>query len=99
MIAIPVPLDLAREIERLLHCVEIEPLIGRDAMRARLVLRSIEPSAFIATRPEVACDVCGDPVPFGQQFSAAHVGETVRYCSPRCRETAKKRRQRARVGK
>ena len=58
MIAIPVPLDLAREIERLLHCVEIEPLIGRDAMRARLVLRSIDPSAF-AARPEVAAAKSG----------------------------------------
>ena len=98
MSAIRLPLDLAREIDRLLHCLELDPLIGRDAMRARLVLRSIEPSA-LAARPEVACEACGDPVPFGQQLSAAHVGESARYCSPRCRETAKKRRQRARVGK
>ncbi len=62
MSAIRLPLDLAREIERLLHCLELDPLIGRDAMRARLVLRSIDPSAF-AARPEVACEACVDPVP------------------------------------
>lgn len=97
MSVIPLPIDLAREIDRLLHCAETTPLIGGDAMHARLALREIDPAAFTAPRIEVACEACGAPVPFGQQLSAAHVGESARYCSPRCRETARKRRQRAKA--
>jgi hypothetical protein len=40
------PVDLAREIDRLLHCAELTPLIGADAARARLALRALQPAIF-----------------------------------------------------
>jgi len=93
-----VPVALAREIDRLLHCAETLPIIGGDAARARGELNALDPRAFKG-EPHVgtlACNVCCEPIPMTRNITAAKIsGKAATYCSDRCRETARKRRARA----
>jgi hypothetical protein len=94
--SVAVPVALAQEIDRLLSCAEKAPLIGGDAQRARAALRRAEPRAFpAAARPDgPPCEVCSQPIAFDRRMQAARVGTVAKYCSDRCRETARKRRYR-----
>lgn len=92
-----VPLALAREINRLLRCVEALPVIGKDARKARKALVAIGPGAF--EEPTMAdgplCVVCGNPIPMERVIGAAMRGnKAALYDTDRCRETARKRRYR-----
>ena len=95
---VSLPVALAREIDRILRCVEVMPLIGNDAAQAREALRRAAPGVFpdpaIDEEGYVPCEVCQRPIPFSRQVQAVRVGRVAKYDSDRCRETAQKRRQR-----
>ncbi len=93
--AVRLPISLAIEIDRLLHCTEMAPLIGDDAARARRTLRALAPSSF-PDQPigGPTCTVCSDPIPMDRALNAAMRGQQALYDTGRCRETARKRRYR-----
>ncbi len=71
--------------------------------RGALQWRPWEPSPMISPLSPVlrylaertTCAVCGEPVPYATIVTAVKTGTWARYCSPRCRETSKKRAHRA----
>ncbi len=93
--AVRVPVDLAREIDRLLHCSEMLPLVGRDAARARKALNDLSPLIFSEPLDTGApCVVCKKPIPMERAFNAVMRGQRALYDTDTCRETARKRRYR-----
>lgn len=56
-------------------------------------IRTTERSLFVAA--VIGCDVCGEKLTAAQIAIAQSRGAEPRYCSPRCRRTAARRRERA----
>ena len=94
--AIRVPVDLLREVVRLLGAAEGLPLVGEDARRAGAALVALRPEVLTVRDAGPTCVVCGGVIPAARRIVAAQRGREALYDSDRCRETASARRHRAR---